>query len=111
MISFCTHFTQNLDKIVDVGRKTDVESKWAMLKDFYWKHLMIVYVDGLKGQSDDVKHGGGIEMKMRLRRKEWKQGGSKEPYLAAKWRAESVVHAAKKRVEEERFPNLLTISK
>ena len=40
--------------------------------------------------------------------KEWKQGNSKEPYLAAKRRAKSVVYAAKKRVEEERFPNLLT---
>ena len=61
-----------------------------------------------------MKHGGGIEMlinavkeKRRLW-KEWKQGGSTEPYLAAKRRAKSVVYAAKKRVEEERFPNLLT---
>ena len=39
-----------------------------------------MYVDGLKGQSDDVKRGGGIEMlMMRLRRKEgYGKSGSKE---------------------------------
>ena len=47
----------------------------------YCRHL-IVSVDGLKDQSDDVKHGGGIEMllrTMRLRRKEgYGKSGSKE---------------------------------
>ena len=36
----------------------------------------------------------------------WKQGGQKEPYLAAKRRAKSEVYIAKKNVSDERFCNL-----
>ena len=38
--------------------------------------------------------------------KDWKQGGSKEPYLQAKRDSKRTVYAAKKSAEEERFSNI-----
>ena len=39
--------------------------------------------------------------------KEWKQGGSKEPYLQAKRDSKRAVYAAKKSTEKERFSNII----
>ena len=93
--SFYTHFTQNLDKIDEADRNGNVESKWATLKD-----CLLEASDSVCGWTKgpvrrretwwwnrDVDNA--VKEKRRLW-KEWKQGGSKEPYLAAKRKAKSL---------------------
>ena len=48
-----------------------------------------------------------VKKKERQLWKEWKQGGSKEPYLQAKRDSKRAVCAAKKSAEEKRFSNII----
>ena len=108
---FCANFKQNLETVDN--RKTDIESKWSLLKG-----CLLDASDNVCGWTKgpvrrretwwwNRKVDNAIKEKRRLW-KEWKAGSSKEPYLEAKRRAKSEVYAAKRRAEEERFPNVLT---